>query len=219
MPRAVIYAHIVSETDRQVAELQSYAERSGFDVVRVFMDDTSANVPNQSILSECLNWCCAGNSDVLLLSSISNLGLHIKDIIDNTDLLTRNKINIHFLDIDADTLLPTGEKNTYTAKLIAMIQQGIQMERNQVAVRLKEGRIKAQKAGVKMGRKTGTYKTKKQKTKEYAEAIRLLRQGSSIRKTAALCRISTKTVQMLKKEFITDNQNRQIINNKTKIIY
>ncbi len=57
-------------------------------------------------------------------------------------------------------------------------------------------------SGVKMGRKTGYRKPKEQKEKEYAQVIRLLKKGISIRNTAKICGVSPKTVQAVKKEFI-----------------
>ncbi len=50
--------------------------------------------------------------------------------------------------------------------------------------------------------KDGSRKTREQKEKEYADAIRLLKKGVSVRKTAELCGVSPKTIQSIKKEFV-----------------
>lgn len=205
--RAVIYARVSSEgdrqsTDRQVMDLQSYAASVGLDVVRVFTEKTSGAKDDRPVLAECLDWCCEGNADILLLSEISHLGRTVKIIVDAVDRLTKAGICIHFQDINVDTLLPSGEENTYTAKLVTMLGLGARMERSLIMGRLNSGRKRAIEKGVAMGRKPGYRKSKEQKEKEYADVIILLKKGFSIRKTAELCKVSPKTVQAIKKEFI-----------------
>ena len=52
-----------------------------------------------------------------------------------------------------------------------------------------------------MGRKVGSVKSKEQKSEEYANVIRHLKKGQSIRNTATLCGVSVSSVQRIKKEF------------------
>jgi len=207
MKKAVIYARVSSEgdrqsTDRQVADLQAYAAGAGFEVVRVFTEKASGANDDRPVLAECLDWCCAGNTDILLLSEISRLGRSVKVIVDSVDRLTKASVCIHFQDISVDTLLPSGEENQYATMLVTMLGLGAQMERKLILGRLNSGRKHAIENGVKMGRKTGYRKSKEQKEKEYAEVIKMLRKGISIRNTAKLCGVSPKTVQAVKKEFI-----------------
>ena len=207
MKRAVIYARVSSEgdrqnTDRQVSDLRSYAVGAGLDVVRVFTEKASGAMDDRPVLAECLDWCCAGNADVLLLSEISRLGRSVKVIVDSVDRLTRAGVCIHFQDTGVDTLLPSGEENQYATMLVTMLGLGAQMERKLIMGRLNSGRKHAMENGVKMGRKPGSRKTREQKEKEYAEVIRLLKKGTSIRNTATLCGVSPKTVQAVKKEFV-----------------
>jgi len=63
------------------------------------------------------------------------------------------------------------------------------------------GRTLAIERGVKMGRKVSSVKSKEQKAEEYANVIRSLRKGKSIRDTAKLCDVSISTVQRVKREF------------------
>lgn len=207
MSKAVIYARVSSEgdrqsTDRQVADLQAYAAGAGFEVVRVFTEKASGANDDRPVLAECLDWCCAGNADILLLSEISRLGRSVKVIVDSVDRLTKAGVCIHFQDISVDTLLPSGEENQYATMLVTMLGLGAQMERKLILGRLNSGRKHAIENGVKMGRKTGYRKSKVQKEKEYAEVIKMLKKGISIRNTAKLCGVSPKTVQAVKKEFI-----------------
>lgn len=207
MPKAAIYARVSSEgdrqnTDRQVVDLQAYAATAGLEVVRVFTEKASGARDDRPVLAECLDWCCAGHADILLLSEISRLGRAVKIIVDSVDRLTKAGVCIHFQDMNVDTLLPSGEENTYATMLVTMLGLGAQMERSLIMGRLNSGRKHAMENGVVMGRKPGSVKTREQKEKEYANVIKLLKKGTSIRNTAKLCDVSTKTVQVIKNEFI-----------------
>ncbi len=207
--RATIYARVSSEgdrqnTDRQVLDLQAYAKSVGFKVVRVFTEKASGANDERPVLAECLDWCCSGNADILLLSEISRLGRSVKVIVNSVDRLTKAGVCIHFQDINIDTLLPSGDENAYATMLVTMLGLGAQMERKLIMGRLNSGRQHAIEKGVVMGRKRGSVKTREQKEKEYAQVIRLLKKGTSIRNTAAICGISPKTVQSVKNEFINN---------------
>jgi DNA invertase Pin-like site-specific DNA recombinase len=205
--KAVIYARVSSEgdrqnTDRQVVDLKAYASLAGLEVVRVFTEKASGARDDRPVLDECLDWCCAGNADILLLSEISRLGRSVKIIVDAVDRLTKAGVSIHFQDINVDTLLPTGEENGYATMLVTMLGLGAQMERKLIMGRLNSGRKHAIENGVVMGRKRGSVKTREQKEAEYSDVIRLLKKGVSIRNVAKLCGKSPKTVQSIKNEFI-----------------
>ena len=205
--KAAIYARVSSEEDiqnpkRQVIDLQAFASGAGLTVVRVFTEKASGTQDERPVLAECLDWCCDGNADFLLLSEISCLGRTARIIIDTVDRLTKAGVCIHFQDLNIDTLLPSGEENTYAMTLVKMLGLGAQMERSLILGRLNSGRKRAMENGVAMGRKPGYRKPREQKKKEYADVITLLKKGVSIRKTAQLCKVSPKTVQSIKKEFI-----------------
>jgi len=209
MPKAAIYARVSSEgdrqnTDRQVVDLQAYAATAGLEVVRVFTEKASGARDDRPVLAECLDWCCAGHADILLLSEISRLGRTVKIIVDSVDRLTKAGVCIHFQDMNVDTLLPSGEENTYATMLVTMLGLGAQMERSLIMGRLNSGRKHAMENGVVMGRKPGSVKTREQKEKEYANVIKLLKKGTSIRNTAKLCNVSPKTVQAVKNEFVKE---------------
>ena len=212
MKTAVIYARVSSEgdrqnTDRQVADLRSYAADTGFDVVRVFTDIASGGAMDERpVLAECLDWCCAGNADILLLSGISDLGRSAAPITDAVNRLTKAGVCAYFHDTDVSTLLPSGKERPYATMLVTMLGLGAKLERKLIMGRLNGGRKHAMENGIKMGRKPGSRKPKEKKEKEYAQVISLLKEGTSIRKTAELCGVSAKTVQAVKKEFVDSDK-------------
>ena len=212
MKRAVIYARVSSESDRQnidrqVEDLKTYAKSAGLDLVRIFTEKASGARDDRPVLADCMDWCCEGNAEILLVSEISRLGRSVKIIVDSVDRLTKAGVNIHVLDINVDTILPTGEENTYSTMLVTMLGLGAQMERSLIMGRLNSGRKHAMENGVVMGRKKGSVKTREQKEVQYANVIKLLKKGTSIRNTAKLCELSPKTVQAIKNEFINSKYN------------
>ncbi len=138
----------------------------------------------------------------MLVPDIVSLGRSAKEILDTVDRLSRSGISVHFQDMGADTLLPSGEEDEYAARLFRMLGLGAQLERKLIMGRLNGGRRRAIDNGVKMGRKPGSCKSRERKEEEYEEVIRLLRNGVSVRETARLCGLSPNTVQSLRKEFL-----------------
>jgi DNA invertase Pin-like site-specific DNA recombinase len=94
-----------------------------------------------------------------------------------------------------------GKENPYLAVMVSVLGVCAQIERENIAYRLNSGRKLAIERGVKMGRRVGSVKSKERKQEEYSKVIRSLRNGKSIRDTAAICSVSISTVQRVKKEF------------------
>ena len=197
--KAVIYARVSSESDRQstsrqVDDLTAYAYRNDLELVRVFEEKASG--------AECVKFCLAGEADTLLVTEISRLGRSVKIIVDTLDALTKAKVNVHIQDINLDTLQPSGEENPLASIIAVVMGQVAAIERQNIACRLASGRAIAKAKGVHFGRKPGAIiKTKEDKEQEYAKVLRELRHKTSIARTAKLCGVSESTVKRLKKEF------------------
>lgn len=204
MNRAVIYARVSSvgdrqSTERQVADLTRYAEASGTAVVRVFTEKASGADDERPVLAECLDWCVAGNADTLLVSEVSRLGRTVKVIVDAVDRLTKAGVNIHIHNIAVDTLLPDGKENPIGTVAVTLLAVGAKMERDNIMERLNSGRRLAIEKGVKMGRKVGYRLSDREVVAKYPKVVRKLREGLSVRDTAAACGVSPSTVQKVKK--------------------
>ena len=85
--------------------------------------------------------------------------------------------------------------------MLATLSTCAELERENIAFRLQSGRKQFIEKGGKLGRKEGSCKTIEQKREEYAEVLRLLRKGISVRNVAKLSDVGISTVQRLKKEF------------------
>ena len=208
MAIAVIYARVSSEgdrqsTERQVADLTEYAERSGLEVVEVYEEHISGAKRNEerAVLTECINYAVSNKVDVVLFSELSRCGRAVWEVLDTIRTLKDNGINAHFQKEGLSLFSADGKENPYLAVMVSVLGVCSQLERESVIYRLNSGKKLASERGVKMGRRVGSVKSREQKRTEYAKVIRSLRQGKSIRDTAKICEVSVSTVQRVKKEF------------------
>lgn len=208
MATAVIYARVSSEgdrqsTERQVADLTEYAERSGLEVVEVYEEHISGAKRNEerAVLTECINYAVSNKVDAVLFSELSRCGRAVWEVLDTIRTLKDNGINAHFQKEGLSLFSADGKENPYLAVMVSVLGVCSQLERESIIYRLNSGKKLASERGVKMGRRVGSVKSREQKRTEYAKVIRSLRQGKSIRDTAKICEVSVSTVQRVKKEF------------------
>lgn len=205
---AVIYARVSStterqNTERQIADLKSYAQHNNIDVVEVFEEHISGAKKNDErmILRECLDFCFKNKIDTLLISELSRLGRNVDEVLANVRLCKENHLNIYFQKEQLNTFNTDGTENPFLTIMIAVLGTCAQLERENIKFRLNSGRQKYINDGGKLGRKVGSLKTTETKEIEYKEVIKELKRGTSVRRTAKLCDVSVSTVQRVKKTF------------------
>ena len=208
MKTAVIYARVSSvgdrqSTERQVSDLVDYSTKNRLLVEQVFEEHISGAKRNdeRAVLKECIDYAIANRIDVVLFSELSRCGRAVWEILETIKTLKDNNINAYFQKEGLSLFSADGKENPYLAVMVSVLGVCSQLERENVAYRLNSGRKLAIEKGVKMGRKVGSVKSMEQKEAEYAKVIRSLKQGKSIRDTAAICSVSVSTVQRVKKDF------------------
>ena len=208
MTTTVIYARVSSvgdrqSTSRQVADLTDYANRNGLEVVGVYEEHISGAKRNEerAVLAECIGFVVGNKVDVVLFSELSRCGRAVWEVLDTIRTLKDNGINAYFQKEGLSLFGSNGKENPYLAVMVSVLGVCAQIERENIAYRLNSGRKLAIERGVKMGRRVGSVKSKERKQEEYSKVIRSLRNGKSIRDTAAICSVSISTVQRVKKEF------------------
>lgn len=214
MKTAVIYARVSSvddrqNTDRQVADLKSYAANK-YEVLNVFTEHMSGARKNEErrVLCDCLEYCFTQKIHTLLISELSRLGRNVDEVLANVRICKENNLNIYFQKENLSLFQSDGTKNPFLNIFISVLGTCAELERENIAFRLNSGRKQAIARGVKMGRKQGSVKTHEQKASEYRDVIKCLRKGLSVASTFAVCRqkgvkCSVSTIKRLKKEFLT----------------
>ena len=206
--RAIIYARVSStgerqSTSRQVADLTDYANRNGLEVVEVYEEHISGAKRNEerAVLAECINYAVTNGVKVVLFSELSRCGRAVWEVLDTIRTLKDNGINAYFQKEGLSLFGTDGKENPYLAVMVSVLGVCAQLERENITYRLNSGRAKYIADGGKLGRRVGSVKSRERKQEEYAKVIRSLKQGKSIRDTAAICGVSVSTVQRVKREF------------------
>ena len=208
MATAVIYARVSStgerqSTSRQVADLTDYANRNGLEVVEVYEEHISGAKRNaeRAVLTECIDYAVTNGVEVVLFSELSRCGRAVWEVLDTIRTLKDNGINAYFQKEGLSLFGTDGKENPYLAVMVSVLGVCAQLERESITYRLNSGRAKYIADGGKLGRRVGSVKSKERKQEEYGKVIRSLKQGKSIRDTAAICGVSVSTTQRIKKEF------------------
>lgn len=206
--KAVIYARVSSATDRQttdrqVADLMGYAAANQLQVVCVFEEKISGAKQNKDrqILQRALEYCKQEKVDYLLSNELSRIGRNTFNVLETIKFLIDNNINLYLQKEKFTLLQDNGKPSPFAAIMLATLSTCAELERENIAFRLQSGRKQYIDKGGKLGRKEGSCKTTEKKKEEYAEVLRLLKKGISIRNTARLTDVGISTVQRLKKEF------------------
>ena len=171
------------------------------ELVAVYEEKMSGAKENRPVLTECVEYCIANKVNTLCVSEISRLGRSTKIVVNTLDELTKAGVNVYIQNLPLCTLNEDGQPNPIAKMITAVLSSFAEIERDNIKYRLNSGRELAKAKGVKMGRKNGSTKSKEQKYDEYANVIKHLKKGMSIRNTAKLCEVSVSTVQRVKKEF------------------
>ena len=208
MKAAVIYARVSStgerqSTSRQVADLTDYANRNGLEVVGVYEEHISGAKRNaeRAVLTECIDYAVTNGVEVVLFSELSRCGRAVWEVLDTIRTLKDNGINAYFQKEGLSLFGADGRENPYLAVMVSVLGVCAQLERENLLFRLNSGKARFVANGGRLGRKVGSVKSKERKQEEYGKVIRSLKQGKSIRDTAAICGVSVSTVQRVKKEF------------------
>ena len=208
---AIIYSRVSSsgylinrqDTSRQVSDLQIYADITQLKIVKVFEEHISgAKKKNERpVLVEALDFCKQNNIGIMLVSELSRLGRNAFETLSVVKELKDNGINLYLQKEQFSLFDKEGKPSLFSAIMIATLSTCAEMERENIAYRLNSGRAQYIKNGGKLGRPIGTGKSREQLANEYKCLIKELKRGTSVRRTAKLCNVSTYTVQKIKSEF------------------
>lgn len=200
--KAIIYARVstaVQDYDRQLAELRQYADRMGYDVVKTFSEKISGakKVEERQAMTELLNYVESNKVDKVLIYECSRLSRRAVDFLSIIEIFNEKKISLYIHQNGLETLLPNGEINPIATLVLGILAQFNSMERSLIRSRMESGYNNFRNNGGIVGRKTGYRKTTDQMKEEYAEEIRLLKKGYSLRNISKITHTSVNTLRKL----------------------
>ena len=200
--KAIIYARVSTagqDYDRQLVELKQYAARMGYDVVKTFSEKISGakKVEERQAMTELLNYVEVNKVDKVLIYECSRLSRRAVDFLSIIEIFNEKKISLYIHQNGLETLLPNGEINPIATLVLGILAQFNSMERSLIRSRMESGYNNYRNNGGVVGRKTGYRKTSEQMKEEYAEEIRLLKKGYSLRNISKITHTSVNTLRKL----------------------
>lgn len=203
MKRVIIYARVstaIQDYDRQIDELKDYAKRMSYQVVKTFSEKVSGakKVADRNALSELLDYVRNNKVDKVLIYECSRLSRRIVDFLQVIEELNEQKVSLYIHQNGLETLLEDGSVNPITSLVLGIIAQFNSMERGLIRSRMESGYSHYRAMGGKVGRKTGYKKSTEDMKEEYAEEIRLLRKGISLRNIYKITKTSVNTLRKVR---------------------
>jgi len=133
----------------------------------------------------------------VLVTELSRLGRDTLQVLQAIEILNQNKVSVFIQNYNIETLTPEGEINPMSQFLITILAEVARMERKTIRERVASGYQNFRSNGGKVGRKVGYTKSDEAMREEYAEELRLLKRGYSLRNTSKLTGTSINTLRKL----------------------
>ena len=200
MNRICIFARVstsIQEYDRQVNELTTLAQRNSWSVEAVFCEKVSGAKKNadRKELSRMVEYVQAHNITKVAVLSICRLGRDTLQALEVIELLNKLGISLYIKNYGIETLTESGEINPMSQFLCTLLLEVARMERRTIRERVESGYKNYRANGGKVGRKEGYRKSEADMREQYAEEIRLLRKGISLRNISKITGTSVNTIR------------------------
>lgn len=207
--KAIIYARVstsAQNTDRQVIDLQAYAEKSGLDVQHIFTEQISGAKRNDErpALLDAVSYA-QEHGCIILCSELSRLGRNIDEVLKMVIYCKENHINVFFQKEQFSIFNNDGQQHPFLMIFISVLGTCSQMERESIRFRMKSGYDKFRSEGGKVGRKVGFRYSLEDYESKYPKLIADLRDKAngakgklySVRALADRHNVNASTVQTI----------------------
>lgn len=200
MDRICIFARVstnVQDYERQVNELTALAQRNSWRVEAVFCEKISGAKKNteRKELGRMVEYVQAHNINKVAVLSIDRLGRDTLQALEVIELLNKLGISLYIKNYGIETLTESGEINPMSQFLCTLLLEVARMERRTIRERVESGYKNYRAHGGKVGRKEGYRKSESDMREQYAEEIRLLRKGISLRNISKITGTSVNTIR------------------------
>ena len=204
--KVVIYSRVSSTNNtqdykRQTEELKEFSVKMGWQVAKAFEEKISGAKNNEERpkLVEMIGYVKENKIDKVLCWELSRIGRNTIEVLKTIKLLNENCISLYIKNYNIETLNDKCEINPLSQFMIEILNSVSTMERTAIRQRVKSGYDFYRKNGGKVGRKEGYKKDDEAILAEHKDAVKLLKQGLSVRKVMKLTDKSSGTIQKVKK--------------------
>ncbi len=202
----VLFARVstnIQDYERQINELTALAERNGWDIAASFAEKVSGAKRNteRTELLRMVEYVEANRINKVLVTELSRLGRDTLQVLEVIEALNSKGISLYIQNYNIETLTKEGKINPMSQFLITILAEVARMERKSIKERMESGYNNFRARGGLVGRKQGYRKSNEAMKGEYAEEIRLLKKGYSLRNVAKLTHTSVNTLRKLHDKF------------------
>ena len=206
MNKICIFARVstnVQDYERQVNELTTLAQCNGWGVEAVFCEKISGAKKNteRKELSRMVEYVQAHHINKVAVTELSRLGRDTLQVLEVIEQFNKLGISLYIQNYGIETLTENGEVNPMSQFLITILAEVARMERKQIRERCESGYKNFRANGGKVGRKEGYRKSEADMRNQYAEEIRLLKKGISLRNISKITGTSVNTIRKCQNYF------------------
>lgn len=200
MNSIVIFARVstnVQDYERQVNELSAVARHNAWSVEATFCEKVSGAKKNaeRKELSSMIEYVQSHNINKVAVTELSRLGRDTLQVLEVIEQFNKLGISLYIQNYGIETLTDNGKINPMSQFLITILAEVARMERKIIRERVESGYKNFRANGGKVGRKEGYKKSDDAMREQYAEEIRLLRKGISLRNISKITRTSVNTIR------------------------
>ena len=200
--KVVLFARVstnIQDYDRQINELTALAERNGWEIAASFAEKVSGAKRNSERIEllKMVEFVEANHIDKVLVTELSRLGRDTLQVLEVIEMLNSKGISLYIQNYHIETLTDDGKVNPMSQFLITILAEVARMERKTIKERMDSGYQNFRANGGIVGRKQGYRKSDEAMKEEYAEEIRLLKKGYSLRNVCKLTGTSVNTLRKL----------------------
>jgi DNA invertase Pin-like site-specific DNA recombinase len=192
------------ETDRQITELKSYAEKSGLSVVAILTETVSGRAEKSERLGlrEAEELARLGKIKKVLVHEISRLARKNSIAHRFVEVLEDYGVSLYWHAQGIETLMPNGKRNPAAGIMMALLAEMARSEVEVLRERIRSGLAEARRKGKTLGRPFGTKLAPPNLIEKHPDIVRNLRRGQSIRNTNAITGKGISTIMRVKKAML-----------------
>lgn len=190
--------------DRQIADLRIHATKNNYTILGEFNEKISGATKNhdRKAWNQLMELVGTGSLDKVLVWELSRLGRNTLEVLKTLEALHEHKVSLYIQNYHIETLNDDGTLNPMSQLMVTMLAEFSRTERALIQQRLESGYRKHIDAGGTVGRKKGVSMSTTQLLDKHKEVVKYLHKGRSIRETATLASVSTRTVQKVKQNLV-----------------
>lgn len=190
----------IQDYQRQVNDLTVDANRRGWNIVKTFCEKISGatrNTDREELLSM-IEFISRNKVAKVMVTELSRLGRNTLQVLDVIESLNKASVSLYIQNYNIETLNADGKNNAMSQFLVTILAEVAKMERSTIRERMESGYENHRKNGGCVGRKPGYKKPDTHLQIEYAEEIRLLKKGISLRNVSKLTGTAVNTLRKVK---------------------